>query len=252
MGVHVDDDGHVTVLPDPDEADERVHTESMAFVAGAPPDATIASKMRSETYHEGYWERGEGSNYWAYGDDPGWPVTADVLQQILPVEARILEIACAKGWFVHAARRAGLECWGIDISEYAVAHAPESMRPYLMTGNAVDLPYDDGQFTVVCSWEFLEHVYEDEIDRVLDEMQRVGTPGHLQVHRIGIDMEQPGDYAHQQQDVTHVLEMPRAWWHDKFTARGWTRVPDVEERFDAAFAGRDWVGRYFAWSTPTT
>jgi SAM-dependent methyltransferase len=243
-------EGHVIVHP---PTDERPITEGMLFMTDVSEiEHTIASKMRSDAYHEGYWERGEGSNYVAYGDDPGWPVTAAVLASELPLGASLLEVASAKGYFLLHARGQGLEAWGIDLSEYAVANCHPAVAPYLRQGNVVDLPYADAQFSVVCSWEFLEHVYEDEIDRALDEMQRVCWPGGLQVHRIGLDMGVPEeDYAHQQHDVTHVLEMPREWWTEKFEARGWTRVKSIEDRLDEAFTGRDWQQRFFAWTMPT-
>lgn len=252
MGVHIDEHGHVTVTPDPDEADEHVIHESMAFVAGTDVgEATIASKMRSEAYHEGYWERGEGSNYVSYGDDPGWPVTVAVLRRAVDVDAKMLEIASAKGYFVLHARRAGFECWGVDLSEYAVSKVPDEVKQYVWHGNAVDLPYEDDQFDVTVSWEFAEHVPGEEIDRVLDEIERVTVPGGLVVQRIGITIDGE-DTSQQQEDVTHVLEMPRDWWEARFAARRWTPVPHIEEMFDRAFTGRDWEGRYFAWQLPPT
>lgn len=244
----IDEHGHVTVLT---PTGETPITEGMLFMTGVD-EATVASKMRSEDYHEGYWERGEGSNYVAYGDDPGWPVTAAVLASEVPAGMPTLEVACSKGFFVLHARQVGLDCYGIDISEYAISQAHPAVKEFVRQGNVVDLPWEDAQFGVVCSWEFLEHVYEDEMDRALDEMQRVCWPGGLMVHRIGLDMGVPEeDYAHQQHDVTHVCEKPRDWWEAKFAARGWSRVKHVEDLLDEAFTGRDWQQRFFAWQMPS-
>lgn len=217
------------------------------------------SKMKSSDYHEGYWERGEGSNYHNYGDDPGWNTTARIVAGQVGQDAKVLEVACAKGYFVLAARNAGLQCYGVDLSEYAVSAAPKIIQPYIKVGNAAvytdlvnALPGDDLWLDAVVSNEFLEHVYEEEIDDVLNNMLMMVEPGGYFLHRIGLDMETGEDYAHQDDDCTHVLVRPRHYWEDKFRALGLVHLPEVEYEFDTAFRGRDWAGRYFAYQVPPT
>lgn len=209
------------------------------------------SRMTGDAYDEGYWERGEGSNYVQYGDDPRWAMTASLLMAEAPlpgdVKPWLLEVACAKGYFVKAAKAEGFEAYGIDISDWAVQNADPSIRRRLVLGNAVDLPWGDHLFDVVCSWEFFEHVYENEIPNVLDEMLRVLKPGGLLVHRIGIDMEDGQDTSGQQHDHTHVWEVNRAWWEALFGNRGLSRSTEIEAAFDWGFEDSDWKGRFFAY-----
>lgn len=166
----------------------------------------------------------------------------------LPQGTRLVEVGSAMGFFLLAAKDVGFDAAGIDISEYAVGQAPIAVMDRLTCGNAVALPWRMHSADVVCSWEFLEHVYEDEIDMVLVEMDRVLKPGGQVWHRIGIVM--PGDPSHQQQDVTHYNERPRDYWESKFYVMGYDRLVAQEADLDEAFKGRDWADRFFVWRKP--
>jgi len=199
--------------------------------------------MHSELYSSQYFEDGVGSNYGSYGDDPGWLPTALLLATLMaPSKCRLLEVACAKGFFVRAARFVGFDAAGCDISEYAISAAPESVKPFVTVSNAVSLPYSDNEFSMVCSWEFMEHVPENQLPVVFSEMERVLEPNGWLVHRIGFDSN----------DSTHVTIHPREWWEELFIQRGWIHLPDKEQLFDETFSGRDWAGRFFVFKAPTT
>lgn len=211
------------------------------------------SQMSSHDYGEGYFEDGIGSNYHSYGHDNGWPVVLQAIQIARPV-TDLLEVACAKGFFVQTARSAGWDAVGVDISEYAVGCAPEETRPYVQVANAVSLPFDTEQFDVVCSFEFLEHVPDTEMDNVLDEMERVARPGALMLHKIGLDLTGEedryarfGDAHNHDNDTTHVNMQSRDWWQRTFESRGWDPAPDTVDLLNKAFYDRDWWDRWFAY-----
>lgn len=206
------------------------------------------SKMTGDDYPEGYWERGEGSNYVKYGNDPGWGPTVSVMSEFHLPGQRLVEVGSAKGWFLEMARRGGFQPYGIDISPWAVSHAPETVQPVLSLGNAVSLPWEDGFSKIVCSWEFLEHVYEDEIDQVLGEMLRVSAPDAWWWHRIGISDPGVEFESNQQHDVTHYNEKPRTYWHKKFRELGLVRQDRAEGRLRHVFANRDWRDRFFVYA----
>lgn len=206
--------------------------------------------MDPEQYGEGYWEHGQGSNYVAYADDPGWVPTVEVLSEFVPVGSpppTLLEVACAKGFFVRAARQRGYEAVGIDLSRWAVDHPAPGVAEFIRQGDAMELPWPMQSFDVVCSWEFLEHVPEPLLEWVLAEQVRVLRSGGLWVARIGT-LESEEDRSQHLSDHTHVTNYPSSWWRD-WLERGSTfsRAPEVEEAFDRTFADRDWAGRYFAY-----
>ena len=62
---------------------------------------------------------------------------------------------------------------GIDISEYAIKHAIETVKPFLRVGNAKDLPYEDGSFDLVISINTIPNLPLEECKQALREIQRV-------------------------------------------------------------------------------
>lgn len=207
------------------------------------------TRMSTDLYGEGYWERGVGSNYHEYGNDPHWPQTIDALKASLPVDLVVgpwLEVACAKGYFVLEAKRRGLDVVGVDLSEYAISQAPGEVKPYVQVGTVLSLPFGE-EFGVLVAWEFMEHVPQEDLDDALDEMARVLLPGGMVVLRIGTADPDPRFTGYAERDHSHFTEMPSPWWRARFEARGWVRVPDVEAALNEAHADIDWVNRFFAY-----
>ncbi len=196
--------------------------------------------MTAEDYPPGYWTSGEGSNYHGYGDDPGWATTLGVIKRYVPLPAALYEMGAAMGYFIRQAREAGYEAHGIDISPYAVHRVLPGIKPYVILGNALNSPYGASSADIVATWEFLEHVPEDELPAMLDEIERVLKPTGWVWSRIGMD----------DSDATHVTIKPREWWEAQFEFRGWEHQPRPEIMLDAMYPDRDWAGRFFVWRFP--
>jgi len=208
----------------------------------------LNSKMSGDNYNEGYWERGIGSNYHSYGNDPGWPIVASVMSDYVSPGSVVYEIACAKGYLVKSLVRSGFNAYGIDISDYAISKAESDVFSRLVVGNAVSLPWEDETADAVVSMEFFEHVPEDEVDAVLAEKIRVLKPGGAIAMKIGIVIPSDHPFAGQDDhDVTHYTVQDRDWWESKFSGAGLVKDQGFQDKFDAAFANRDWVGRFFVW-----
>lgn len=45
---------------------------------------------------------------------------------------RVLDVGCAKGYMVYAFNECGVDAWGVDISEFALADAPHCIRSKLL------------------------------------------------------------------------------------------------------------------------
>jgi cyclopropane fatty-acyl-phospholipid synthase-like methyltransferase len=214
----------------------------------------VSKSRMTDAYHEGYWERGEGSNYVDYGDDPGFMATAAALRSWLPSGARVYELGAAKGFVVFYCRQFGLDAEGVDISSWAIDHSPRSVRRYLHRHNAADpLPWPATSADCVLSLEFLEHIPESELLWVLENALAVLKPGGLMLHRIGI-LRPPEELkrwpgAHDD-DATHVLMRRDGWWRELFGALGWQRQIDREAYLNTVFADRDWSGRHYVYRAP--
>lgn len=201
------------------------------------------SKMTSADYPEGYWERAEGSNYTKYGDEIAWPVIWEVLRP--HISGPVREIACAKGYFVRHGYFAGYDVKGIDISQYAIDNAAPGVSAVIEQANATELPWPDDEAQILCAFEFMEHVYEDELDTVLDEMERVTYNGSIIVLKIGL----AGMDDHCEDDHTHYTQKTRDWWEDRLAVRNWTRFHELEDALDKRVADVQptWAGRFFCY-----
>ena len=67
----------------------------------------------------------------------------------------------------------GLDIAGVDVSEYALQHSLESVRPYLRIANAIDLPFPDKAFDLVISINTVHNLNLEDCRRALKEIQRV-------------------------------------------------------------------------------
>ena len=71
-------------------------------------------------------------------------VIPDIIAQYsLSSESRILDVGCAKGFFLYdlLAALPGVGIQGIDISDYAIENSIETVRPFLSVAGADSLPF---------------------------------------------------------------------------------------------------------------
>ena len=87
----------------------------------------------------------------------------------------ILDVGCAKGYMLHDFKELlpGLTVAGVDVSEYALEHGLESVRPYLQIGDAKELPFPDHSFDLVISINTVHNLTLDDCRQALREIQRV-------------------------------------------------------------------------------
>lgn len=70
----------------------------------------------------------------------------------------VLEVGCAKGFVVEDLRSLGVDAWGVDVSEYAISHAPSSVQSFLRVADVRDLPeiFNKDEFDFTFSRGLLE------------------------------------------------------------------------------------------------
>ena len=92
--------------------------------------------------------------------------------RMVPGHGRILDIGCATGTFMSAARERGWEPAGVDVSPAATRVAAELTGGEVHVGTVEACRFADGTFDAVTAWEVLEHVpdplgFVSEICRIL-------------------------------------------------------------------------------------
>ena len=102
-----------------------------------------------------------------------------VLQKFLDPKRhrRLLEIGCAYGFFLEAARGLFDSVYGIDVTEDGIRYAQEQLK--LDAVNAELLTHDLGgrKFDVVCMWDTIEHLMSPQL--YLEKVARHTDSGAL-------------------------------------------------------------------------
>jgi len=129
-----------------------------------------------------YYDRraGEYDDWWlgrglfAERERPGWAEEVERLVSVIAAlpPARTLDVACGTGFLT---RRLPGEVVALDQSESMVAVAAERMPgTRVVRGDAVPLPFADGEFERVFTSHFYGHLLPGERERFVREACRVG------------------------------------------------------------------------------
>jgi ubiquinone/menaquinone biosynthesis C-methylase UbiE len=156
----------------------------MAETGGAPGTCGIPCAMggtivgeEMRTYYDrrapGYDDWWFGSGGFAARERPGWFDEVEALFEAvgsLP-PARVLDVACGTGYLT---RHLAGEVTAIDQSPAMVAIASERLpQARIVQGEAVPLPFADGEFDRVFTGHFYGHLLEHERGPFLAEARRV-------------------------------------------------------------------------------
>lgn len=149
-------------------------------------------------------------------------VAARIVRDIGPATA--LDAGCALGFLVEALRTRGVDASGVDLSEYAIEHAHESVRRHCRVGTLTEaLPrrYD----LIVCI-EVLEHLSPVEADKAIENFCK---------HSDDVLISStPFEYK----EVTHLNVRPPDYWAQRFAQHGFFRDMDFDASFITPWAVR--------------
>jgi SAM-dependent methyltransferase len=114
-----------------------------------------------------------GRGRFAERDRSGWDEEVDVLAELIAAlpPARTLDVACGTGFLTRHLRG---DVVGVDQSERMLAVAREQAPgARFVQGDALDLPFGNGEFDRVFTSYFYCHLEEGERERFLAEARRV-------------------------------------------------------------------------------
>ena len=165
-------------------------------------------------YNEGYYEQGEGSEYYGYRWRPELiaPFVAGIVQRCeVQSGARVLDFGCAKGFYVRVLVGMGYDAVGIDISEYALAQSPKDIgaRVHKLREEPLE-SFDADYFDLTIAKDVLEHVPEFALEYLLHQLKRISRVLFVVVPLCNQDLEyiNPGD----RRDRTHRIRRTREQW----------------------------------------
>jgi SAM-dependent methyltransferase len=171
-------------------------------------------------YFDGTREQGYGG----YRYDGRWVAVAKRAiehWQLKPGD-RVLDIGCAKGFFVKDLRDAlpGLEAIGIDISDYALENAHPDAKPHLFKAGCDNLPFEDKSFAAVFAINTIHNLEREGCLRSLREIERV-SPGRGFVQVDAYRTETERELFLEWMLTAKTFDTPAGWLR-MFEAAGYT------------------------------
>lgn len=127
----------------------------------------------------------DGDRKTGYG---GFSYQARFWQPVIPTfkehfglgeKSSVLDVGCAKGFMLHDMKELipGIEVSGIDVSDYAIENAYPTVRPHLKVADCRSLPFKDKSFDVVISINTIHNLEGKDLEKALQEIQRVSRKG---------------------------------------------------------------------------
>jgi len=137
------------------------------------PDVVRVSKQYGEMYFDGPREYGYGG----YHYDGRWKAVArDVVEHFnLSAGDRVLDVGAAKGFLVKDLLDLDIDCYGVDISEYAVTNCHPDVVGRMHVGSADRLHFLDNSFAAVLAIDVVHNLSRSRAVVALREIQRLSS-----------------------------------------------------------------------------
>jgi SAM-dependent methyltransferase len=188
-----------------------------------PPISGNGTPDYGPSYFRDYWGGGgpyERNERWLefFAD-----VADGIVRELRP--SSVLDAGCAMGFLVESLGERGVEAWGVDVSEYAIAQADASVRERCSVAS-LTAPIERRYDLITCI-EVLEHVPPAETDRAVANL--CGATDRLLLSTT------PQDYG----EPTHLNVQPPEFWSALLAREGFMR--DLER--DLSFVS-PWAALY--------
>ena len=154
---------------------------------------------------------------------------------------RVLDLGCAGGGLVRSLIDDGHFALGLEGSDYPLLNQSfewstiphhlftcDITKPFRLFDSATNEPL---QFDVITAWEVMEHIAEDDLGGLMENLDRHLAPEGVLLFSIATFL----DWDEQSGTIWHVTVKSREWWIDRFARHGFT----IEEQHP--FGKDDWL-----------
>jgi len=170
----------------------------------AKPNESL-TVAKQHPYTRGYFE-GDGTGYVGFYRDfvRHWRMIK-AIKEMKP--SSVLDVGAGRGYICkHLEAELGIKAVAMDISEHAW-HTRATDSFVLHDARKAPWPFKDKEFDLAVSLAFMEHLTEEEIPTVMEEMARVSNRAYLTT---------TFEKTPQDTDITHRTFKPLEWWLMKF------------------------------------
>jgi len=227
----------------------RLHIKVYNEIAG---DSIRIGGFNGEYYDEKYFANPCGKRFnvngkvetWGYRNPSGdWAGCIDVVNawKKLFNPKTLLDVGCGRGQFVAYAREAGIEAYGFDFSKWAVTEGRfYRCKPEWILLHDATKPWPfKRSFDLLVALDFFEHIYEEDLDFVIDEMFK--ATGKFAFLVIATTKEGEKGYILKKGETVsfkdrrtwagHVTVCDETWWRKKLERPGWKFRDDLVKKF---------------------
>lgn len=132
---------------------------------------------------------------------------------------KLLDVGCGTGAAVKYHREiGGIDAYGIDFAEPAKETWKEiGVDKYCQVASAENIPYQSNEFDMVTCTDVLEHIPEENVQKALDEMWRVGSKDFFFI----IALEPARSKMPHDGSEPHICLKSPNWWVDTIGQAGY-------------------------------
>jgi len=181
---------------------------------------------------------------WSYFNPRGeWEGAKPVMEAIKTIfnPKNLLDVGCGRGTFCAYAKNVGIDAVGIDFSKWAIENPYPRAKGLIQIGDVRDIKFPDNSFDFVFCTDIMEHIHEEDLPKVLNEVQRVScrwifynigsTMGEDSEHFVLKKGEVPPLKWQGTAVAGHVNVRPPSYWRKKLSSQEWILRDDLVEKF---------------------
>jgi len=175
---------------------------------------------------------------WSYYNPQGeWLGAKPIMETLKKLlnPKNMLDAGCGRGTFVAYARDIGIDAVGIEFSQWAIEHPYPRAKGLIQLGDVRDIKFPDNSFDLVFATDIMEHIYEEDLGKVIKEFQRISRKWIF--YNIGSTMSEDGEHF-----VLRKGEVPPVKWQATAIA-GHVNVRPCEGYWKKKLVNNKWVLR---------
>jgi SAM-dependent methyltransferase len=159
-------------------------------------DDKVQCMLKAKEYGADYWDGDRRYGYGGYSYRAGyWTPVAQKLIDTYKLKAgsKVLDLGCGKGFLLHEllTLEPKLQIVGTDISEYALNHATDLVRPFTQIHDARgEFNWGDKEFDLVISLTMLHNLRAFDLEHCLSQIQRIGKAHYVTSESYRNELEQ--------------------------------------------------------------